>query len=292
MPLAPHLLGVVDSLTKQSFEIRRCPTCGLAKTLPHPADLGAYYQAYYGGRHSFTARHCMNRRMSLVRKVCGSGHGRRLLDIGCGDGTQMIAARDDGWQAMGTEVNPGPPRRLGLDVISDLAELPSELRFDCITFWHSLEHLRDPLDAVRIARAHLSPNGVLLIAVPDNGGMQAKLFGRHWLHLDVPRHLYHFDYDSMAALLKVAGFSPLRWWNQEFEYDLMGFAQSSLTAVMPTANVFLNAISGRSTVTRKTEKLLNLAGGILLSVLGVPVVLLSTAAKRGGTLVVASRPAL
>ena len=157
--------------------------------------------------------------------------------------------------------------------------------------WHSLEHLRDPLDTVCIARSHLSHNGVILIAVPDNGGMQAKLFGRHWLHLDVPRHLYHFDSDSIAAMLKVAGFIPQRWWNQEFEYDLLGFAQSSLTAVMPTANVFFDALSGRPSDASNVEKFFNLAGGVALSVLGVPVVLLSTAARKGGTLVVAARPA-
>ena len=203
----------------------------------------------------------------------------------------MIAARNDGWLVMGTEVNPDPPRRRGLDVASDLAELRDDATFDCITFWHSLEHLRDPLDTIRLARSHLSPEGVLLIAVPDNGGTQAKLFGRYWLHLDVPRHLYHFDRDSMAELLKTAAFAPLRWWNQEFEYDLLGFAQSSLNAVMPTANVFFDALSGRPTGSHSAEKLLNLAGGIALSAVGVPVVLLSAAATKGGTLVVAAKPA-
>jgi len=289
--MVPHLCGIVDHVTKQSFEVRRCPQCGLGKTLPHPVDLDTYYQAYYGRRHGFTARHCVKRRMSFIRKVCGSGRGRRLIDIGCGDGMQMIGARDDGWQVMGTEVNPEALRQLGLDVISDLTELPNEVMFDCITFWHSLEHLHDPLDTIRIARQHLWDNGVLLIAVPDNDGIQAELFGRYWLHLDVPRHLYHFNGDSMAALLKAAGFRPLRWWNQEFEYDVLGIAQSSLTAVMPTANVFFDALTGRSKVSRKSERLLNVAGGIVLSVLGVPVVLLSSAAKKGGTLVVAARPA-
>lgn len=252
-------------------------------------DLADYYSFYYGGRHGFTASHCATRRMSFIRKACGAPHGRRLLDIGCGDGTQMIAALNEGWQVMGTEVNPEPPRQLGLDVISDLAELSDDAAFDCITLWHSLEHMRDPLDTIRIAKTHLSREGVLLIAVPDNGGIQAKLFGRHWMHLDVPRHLHHFDLHSMGTLLTAAGFSPLRWWNQEFEYDLLGFAQSSLAAATPTAYVFFDAVSGRRTVARNTASLVNLAGGIVLAVLGVPLVLLSSIAKKGGTLVVAAK---
>ena len=212
-----------------------------------------------------------------------------MLDIGCGEGTQMVAAQADGWQVVGTELHPDALRRLGLSVFRDLTELPDQPAFDCITLWHSLEHMRDPLSTIRAARARLSRHGVLLLAVPDNGGLQAKLFGKHWLHLDVPRHLYHFGRPSLTALLKAAGFSPLRWWNQEFEYDLMGFSDSSLSAVSPTAGVWFAMCSGRQAGVSTMSQLLHCVGGAALSVVGVPVVLLSTAARKGGTLVVAAK---
>ena len=39
----------------------------------------------------------------------------------------------------------------------------------------------------------LAPHGLLLIAVPNAAGWQARLFGPRWLHRDVPRHLFHFN---------------------------------------------------------------------------------------------------
>jgi SAM-dependent methyltransferase len=203
----------------------------------------------------------------------------------------MIAARDDGWLVVGTELHPDPPRRRGLEVVSHITELPDDATFDCVTFWHSLEHMPDPLNALQLAAARLKPTGVLIVAVPDNGGVQAKLFGRNWLHLDIPRHLYHFHRTSMTALLQTAGFRPVRWWSQEFEYDLMGLSQSCLTAIMPTPNVFYDAIAKRRSSAAPVESFINLVGGVVLSAIGTPVVWLTSALRKGGTLVVAAKPA-
>jgi len=73
----------------------------------------------------------------------------------------------------------------------------------------------------------------MVIAVPDAGGFQAKLFGRKWFHLDVPRHLYHFDSASMRQLINAVGFEIKGQFHQEFEYDLMGWTQSALNTMLP-----------------------------------------------------------
>lgn len=291
--LIDYLRGVRDAVTWESFQILRCPQCGLGQTVPRPRDLSRYYRNYHGDRHAFTSRYCARRRLALVRRVAGSrGANRRLLDIGCGDGTFMLEAKQGGWDVMGTEMNPDLPRRRELNVVADLSELQSDATFECVTLWHSLEHLSDPLDTILRLRRLISVNGVLIIAVPDYGGLQAWLFADKWLHLDVPRHLFHFNIRALSRLLNSAGFSPERWWHQEFEYDLMGWSQSALNKLMPAPNVFFDLVPGRSTEASATEKILNWAGGIVLSAIGVPFVLTSSLIRRGGTLVVAARPDL
>ena len=66
-----------------------------------------------------------------------------MLDIGCGNGSFMIAAQAAGWNVKGTERNPHPARRLGLYAKESIAEIGDASKFDCITMWHTLEHFRD-----------------------------------------------------------------------------------------------------------------------------------------------------
>jgi 2-polyprenyl-3-methyl-5-hydroxy-6-metoxy-1,4-benzoquinol methylase len=121
--------------------------------------------------------------------MAGQGRGRRLLDIGCGEGTFLRAARKRGWEAIGTELNSAPARRLGLEVFNSLDECADRGPFDCVTLWHSLEHMPDPWAVIARIRRLVADHGLLLIAVPDFEGLQSKTFGASWLHLDMPRHL-------------------------------------------------------------------------------------------------------
>ena len=51
----------------------------------------------------------------------------------------------------------------------------------------------------RISR-WLKTDGELLIAVPNYKSWDAKHYKEHWAAYDVPRHLHHFDKNSMSML--------------------------------------------------------------------------------------------
>src|SRR5205085_9492401 len=74
--------------------------------------------------------------------------------------------------------------------------------FQLVTFQHALEHIVDPLDALRRARALLAPGGLLVVAVPNWSCWQRRfLFVNRWFALDLPRHQQHF---SVEALTRIA----------------------------------------------------------------------------------------
>ena len=289
-PLRTRFAQVVDPRTREVFTLDECRDCGLGHTLPQPGDLKPYYgDTYHGGRHGMTAAWCNARRLRLVQQAAGSTGGR-LLDVGCGDGSFLLAARKRGWRVMGTEFNPRGAREAGLEVYERIEEVLPSGKFDCITLWHSLEHLRDPLASLRLLSGALAPGGVLVLAVPDADGAQARLFGPAWFHLDVPRHLYHFGRGSLTRMLERAGFRVERHWHQEFEYDVMGVAQSALNVLMPTPNVFFDRLTGKPSEGGPTERTLSFALGSALSALALPPVTLTTLLERGGTLIVSARP--
>jgi len=287
--LAPHFPEVRDPLTDERFAIHKCKRCRLGHTLPRPHELTKYYGLqYYGNRHSLTLRRSIKRRLGFIASSVGQKSGRWLLDVGCGDGSFLLAAKDAGWNVMGTELNPQPARDFGLDVKVAVDQVPLERQFDCVTIWHSLEHMRDIISTLARIGELLKPEGRLLIAVPDNGGLQAKIFGHRWFHLDVPRHLYHFDASSLIFCLQSAGYAIERQWHQEFEYDLLGWSQSALNCILSHQNAFFDCLTGKRKAHSKWTTMSSVVLGSMLSILALPFVAAGTIAGRGGTVVVAA----
>ena len=287
--LAPHFPEVRDPLTGESFAVYKCKRCGIGQTFPMPQDLSKYYGLeYYGNRHGLTLRRSNKRRLGFVASAVGRGSGRWLLDVGCGDGSFLLAARDVGWNVMGTELNPQPARDAGLDVKRGVDQVPLERQFDCVTMWHSLEHMWDSNATLARIGSLLKPEGKLLIAVPDSGGFQAKIFSHRWFHLDVPRHLYHFDAGSLKFCLQSAGYAIESQWHQEFEYDLLGWSQSASNCIMSYQNVFFDFLTGKQRRYGKWIVALSFVLGSVLSIFALPFVAAGTLAGRGGTIVVAA----
>lgn len=288
--LRTRFAAVLDPQTREHFSIAECQVCGLGHTTPQPEDLQYYYgSTYHGGRHGFTARYCVRRRLRFVAAATGAGRGRRLLDVGCGDGAFLLGARGKGWKVTGTEMNPALARAAGLDVRETIDETQAEAPFDCITLWHSLEHMRDPQATLKSLAERLVPGGSLVVAVPDAEGLQARVFGAGWFHLDVPRHLYHFGPISLKRLLAASGFAIVRRWHQELEYDLFGWSQSALNRLMPAPNLFFNHLTGRRTEARTGQLAASYLSGAALSALALPATAIGTLSRRGGTLIIAAQ---
>jgi SAM-dependent methyltransferase len=81
--------------------------------------------------------------------------------------------------------------------------------YDAVVFRHSLEHISDPVEALRTVCSALVPGGLVLITVPNFGSWQARRFGGYWYHLDLPRHRVHFTPGSLERALRAAGLEPV-----------------------------------------------------------------------------------
>jgi len=276
-----------DPITNESFAILTCAKCGLGHTHPHPADLSRYYGShYYGSRHGITSKFCTRRRLHFLELTAGKATKKRLLDVGCGDGSFLLAARESGWKVMGTEMNPGPARAYGLDVRKAIDGIDDVERFDCVTMWHSLEHIKDIKLTLLLIEKRLAPQGHLIIAVPNNSSFQAKLFGPRWLHLDAPRHLYHFDPGSLRFSLEDAGFLVRGSRYHESEYDLIGWSQSAMNYLNPKPNIFLDFLTGKGKDHSVWARTSNFILGSILTLASVAALPVEALMGGNGTFVV------
>jgi 2-polyprenyl-3-methyl-5-hydroxy-6-metoxy-1,4-benzoquinol methylase len=220
------------------FEVYWRSSDGFGQIFPRPdaEDVTGFYDVdYYTHRDSAGARSAGTGLVGkLVRHLAWradrgeraaedwwarllEGAGKRVLDIGCGNGRLLRRLQDLGHACVGVEPDASARRHaldMGLAVHDGTAEaLPRELDgelFDCILMRHVLEHCLDPNHAIRSARVRLKPGGMLVVEVPNNDCLGRLYFGCSWLWLDAPRHLNFFTRASLSAIVASHGFEPVR----------------------------------------------------------------------------------
>jgi SAM-dependent methyltransferase len=139
--------------------------------------------------------------------------GARVIEVGSYVGAFLAAARDEGLNATGVDINPAVnefTRSLGLTVRD--GELPSldVAPVDAIAIWNTFDQVGDPRGLVAAAAARLEPGGVLAIRVP-NGDYYRRARGRSMRALALNNLLtfpyrWGFSPRSLARLLESAGF--------------------------------------------------------------------------------------
>ena len=80
-------------------------------------------------------------------------------------------------------------------------------QYDMIMMWHVLEHIPDINKTIIALEKKLKHNGALVVAVPNRDSFDSKAYRKHWAAWDVPRHLYHFNHNSLENLMKEKGFN-------------------------------------------------------------------------------------
>lgn len=150
----------------------------------------------------------------------------RMLDLGCGDGIVLHLARQDGWQVHGVELFPEQVvlvrETLGLDVeVSDIAGFRGAPgSWDVVLLTHVLEHLPDPVGALRKIRELLAPDGIGVLEFPNIDALDGKLrralrrwhLHRHRYRPDyVPGHVQEFSRASFAFAASQAGLVLAHW---------------------------------------------------------------------------------
>lgn len=137
-------------------------------------------------------------------------HAGRWLDLGFGEGSLLSAAERRGWSCYGTEVSPHAlafGRSRGW-IVSDAASGDPRFApegFDVVTLVEVIEHLADPIEAIRQAVQWLRPDGLLFLTTPNANSLNRLLLGQHWSVFCPPEHLTIWTRSGLTQVLRALG---------------------------------------------------------------------------------------
>jgi SAM-dependent methyltransferase len=144
---------------------------------------------------------------------------RRVLDIGCGSGyfLDLLRNRLPDVEAVGFEFNSEMAnlvRSKGHNIVNGesaevLLNSPEAAEpFDAICIFQLLEHVTNPVELFTISKRLLKPDGLLIVAVPDNAG-PVQYFSTALTELP-PHHLSRWRASTFRAGLPRLGFDIKR----------------------------------------------------------------------------------
>jgi SAM-dependent methyltransferase len=165
----------------------------------------------------------------------GSGNGATLLKMSLHGFTNLTGIDP----FMTCDCGAIGPVRLLRATLQDL-----DSQFDLVMFNHSLEHMPDPISALRQARERLREGGRVLVRLPVADSYADRRFGPDWVALDAPRHFFIPSVVGFRELARRSGLrvrrvffdsSPLQFWGSALYREGTSLTAALAEGLSPTA---------------------------------------------------------
>ncbi|MBK9294210.1 MAG: class I SAM-dependent methyltransferase [Oligoflexia bacterium] len=209
-------------------KILQCDFCNLMRTDPSPL---AQTAAEFYGKENVSESQSSNIELwksfskeilDFIKPYKSKGS---FLDIGCNIGVLVNEATLYGYIAQGIDLNVQAISK-GKELFNvNLSAAPLEKlekKFDIIALNHTLEHIHNLRDFFTQLKAHLNPEGLLFVAVPNARGgipfvldlLNRKKSGRgsqwFWYGYLPEQHVWQFGPQELSKIFKENGFKIVK----------------------------------------------------------------------------------
>lgn len=212
-----HEFGFLRSVHKPSAEELRTY---YAETY-YQAETAQYRKQYPEDELAYL-RLKLAQEADLIDKIRGGRSPGTMLDVGCGEGFALDWFMRHGWNGEGLDhsiagIRAMHPHLEPVVETGDLfalldAKIAAGSQYDLLVLNNVLEHVTDPVGLLKALRRLVPDDGVMLIAVPNDGSRYHEMLyergliaERFWIA--IPDHLSYFTYDSLKTTVEAAGWN-------------------------------------------------------------------------------------
>jgi SAM-dependent methyltransferase len=204
----------------RGLTVHVCPHCGLVQSGPRIARTGdRHAAAVSGGADWGNLRYGKGFRtkaaLEALARHSDFAAPLRLLDVGSNRGSFARAFLD---RAPGAHVTAVEPDERHADSVAGLPATRliqarieetdlADGAFDIVHSCHTIEHLAEPLAALKDHWRVLKPGGLLLIDAPNIALIGGEDIAEEWF---IDKHLFHFSEATLGAMLAAAGFDTIQ----------------------------------------------------------------------------------
>ncbi len=201
---------------KNDFQILACTECKSLHAGKMSAEQKLFSYDDYYHEENVTVPDFVHLRLSeIVGEFAPFRQNNRLLDVGCGAGVLLLAAKKADWNVEGVEVSKPSVEHLqkkGFKIFHGTLQEAnySDNYFDVVTSVEVLEHVTEPKNLVEEIYRILRPGGLFWGTTPHGRGFSSKAIGMDWSAIAPPEHLQLFSVSGIKTMFEQAGFSQVK----------------------------------------------------------------------------------
>lgn len=208
--------NLLQSLRRyHAIHLVQCGSCSFvfSQTIPSEKELVDLYSSY--GRDDYLSPVTIKRFHEILDRLDKFRKTNRMIDVGCGIGYFLEAAKERGWDVYGTEYTDEAVaicRSKGIKMQQGKLNASNyeAASFDVLISIEVIEHINNPSEETEHFSRIVRPGGAVYLTTPNFNSISRLLLKEKWNVLSYPEHLCYYTPRTIQNLFSRHGFRKIK----------------------------------------------------------------------------------